>query len=88
MKEQILKIAKQLDCGEITVNYAQNLLLDLFGVNSSWVYVNEETPPTNVELLAKAPDGVLHLTGWRSAYDVFCCQCNSESTSDWQWKLI
>lgn len=32
MKEQILKIAKNLEQGIITENEAQNYLLDLFGV--------------------------------------------------------
>jgi len=57
-------------------------------VNGSWVYVNQETPPTDIELLAKAPDGTIHLTSWRPAYDIFCCQCKSESAFDWQWKLV
>ena len=57
-------------------------------VSGSWVYVNEETPPNDIELLAKAPDGTIHLTSWRYAYDIFCCQCKSESAFDWQWKLV
>lgn len=88
MKEQILKIAEQLKYDEITTDYAQSLLLGLFGVSGSWVYVDEETPPTNMELLAKAPNGTIHLTSWRPAYDIFCCQCKSESAFDWQWKLV
>lgn len=35
MKEQILKIAKDLEQGMITENEAQTLLLDLFGVSVS-----------------------------------------------------
>jgi hypothetical protein len=35
MKEQILKIAQDLEQGTITETEAQNLLLDLFGVISS-----------------------------------------------------
>ena len=37
MKEQILKIAKDLEQDTITETEAQNLLLDLFGVSGSWV---------------------------------------------------
>ena len=88
MREQILKIAQDLEQGTITDIEAQNLLLGLFGVSGSWVYVNEETPPNDVELLAKAPDGTIHLTSWRPAYDIFCCQCKSESAFEWQWKLV
>ena len=88
MKEQILKIAEQLKYDEITTDYAQNLLLGLFGVSSSWVYVNQEAPPIGEEILAKAPDGTIYLTNWRPAYDIFSCQCKSESAYDWQWKLV
>jgi hypothetical protein len=88
MKEQILKIAQDLKQDTITEYEAQNLLLSLFGVNGSWVYVNEKTPPKNIELLAKAPDGTIHLTSWRTAWDIFCCQCKGESAFDWQWKLV
>ena len=61
---------------------------NIHDVSGSWVYVNEETPPNDVELLAKAPDGTIHLTSWRTAYDIFSCQCKSESAFDWQWKLV
>lgn len=88
MKEQMLKIAKDLEQDTITETEAQNLLLDLFGVSGSWVYVNEETPPNDIELLAKAPNGTIHLTSWRPGYDIFCCQCKNESAFDWQWKLV
>lgn len=88
MRTEILKIAEQLKYDEITTDYAQSLLLCLFGISSGWVYVNEETPPNDIDLLAKAPDGTIHLTNWRPAYDIFSCQCKSDSTFDWQWKLV
>ena len=88
MKSQLSKIAQDLEQGTITENEARTLLLGLFGVSGSWVYVNKETPPNDIELLAKAPDGTIHLTSWRPAYDIFCCQCKSESAFDWQWKLV
>ena len=88
MKEQILEIAEKLRLELITEYEAQNLLLGLFGVSGSWAYVNEETPPNDVELLAKAPNGTIHLTSWRPSYRIFCCQCKSESAFDWQWKLV
>lgn len=88
MKEQILEIAEKLRLELITEYEAQNLLLGLFGVSGSWLYVNEETPPNDIELLAKAPNGTVHLTNWRPAYDIFSCQCKSESAFDWQWKLV
>lgn len=91
MKEQILEIAEKLRLELITEYEAETLLLGLLGllgVSGSWVYVNEETPPNNIELLAKAPNGTIHLTSWRPAYDIFCCQCKSESAFNWQWKLV
>ena len=88
MKKEIIKIAKDLEQGVIDLNTARNLLLGLFGVSGSWLYVNEETPPNDIELLAKAPDGTIYLTSWRPAYDIFCCQCKSESAFNWQWKLV
>ena len=37
MKEQILKIAKDLEQGTITDNEARNLLLGLLGVSNPWL---------------------------------------------------
>jgi hypothetical protein len=45
-------------------------------------------PPNDVELLAKAPNGIIHLTSWRPAYDIFTCQNKTEKTYNWKWKLI
>lgn len=87
MKEQILKIAEQLKYDEITTDYAQSLLLALFGV-SDWVRVSKEVPPNDVGVLAKAPDGTVYLTNWRPAYNIFCCQCKGECSYDWRWKLV
>jgi hypothetical protein len=88
MKKELSKIAQDLEQGTITDSEARTLLLGLLGVSGSWMYVNEETPPNDVELLAKAPDGTIHLTSWRTAYDIFCCQGKHESAFDWQWKLV
>ncbi len=53
-----------------------------------WKTVFEETPPSNIELLAESPDGVIHLTDWRAGYQIFSCQAKSESSDDWKWKII
>jgi len=53
-----------------------------------WKTVFEETPPSNIELLAESPDGVIHLTYWRAGYQIFSCQVKSESSDDWKWKQI
>jgi hypothetical protein len=53
-----------------------------------WKTVFEETPPSNIELLAESPDGVVHLTDWRAGYQIFSCQVKSESSDDWKWKTI
>lgn len=83
LKDQILEIAEQLKSNEITTDYAKNLLLRLFEISDNWTYVSDETPPNDIELLAKSPNGIVHLTYWRPAYDIFTCQCKSESTSYW-----
>lgn len=53
-----------------------------------WKYVSEETPPKEVELLAKCPEGIIHICSWREGYRVFTCQCKKEDSSDWQWIQI
>jgi hypothetical protein len=53
-----------------------------------WKTVFEETPPSNIELLAESPSGIIHLTGWRAGYQIFSCQAKSESSDDWKWKTI
>ena len=54
---------------------------------TKWTYVRDETPPENTQLLAMSPYGVVHITSWRPAYEIFNCQCKSENSQDWQWKL-
>jgi hypothetical protein len=53
-----------------------------------WKTVSEETPPSNIELLVQSPKGIVHLSSWREAYDIFSCQAKSESSFDWKWKMI
>jgi len=53
-----------------------------------WTYVHQEDPPIDIEVLTKDPSGVLHLTTWRSAYNIFSCQYKTDSSRDWQWKII
>ena len=88
MKEQILEIAEKLRLELITEDEAQDLLLGLFGVSGSFISVNEQEPPHDIELLAKSPTGTIHQCHWRPAYNIFTCQSKSESSWDWSWKLI
>lgn len=53
-----------------------------------WKNVFEETPPKNVELLAKSPEGVIHLCSWRETHSIFTVQNKNESSFNWQWKHI
>jgi hypothetical protein len=53
-----------------------------------WKTVFEEIPPSNIELLAESPSGIIHLTDWRAGYQIFSCQVKSESSDDWKWKTI
>ena len=87
MKNDILLISDKLRSGDMTAEEAKSNLLVLFGM-CDWLYVNEKEPPINIELLAKDPNGCVHLTSWRPAYDIFCCQNKTDYSDDWQWKLI
>lgn len=72
-----------------TKNERQNILDALYKIaDNSFTPVIEETPPVNIELLAKSPEGVIHITSWRPAYNIFSCQSKSEGNLDWGWKLI
>lgn len=53
-----------------------------------FISVSEQEPPHGVELIAKSPTGVVHLTSWRPAYNIFCCQSKQDSSYDWEWKRI
>jgi hypothetical protein len=53
-----------------------------------WKRVYDEIPPSYIELLVKSPTGVIHLSSWREAYNIFSCQEKSESSLDWEWKII
>jgi len=56
--------------------------------NDRWVNVNKEKPPNDINLLVKTPSGIMYLTRWRPAYNIFTCQSKGESTFNWQWKLV
>lgn len=53
-----------------------------------WTNTFEQKPPINIDLLAKSPKGVFHITRWREAYNIFDCQCKGESTLGWEWMPI
>jgi hypothetical protein len=54
----------------------------------AWKLVWESTPPSNIELLVKSPEGIVHLSHWREGYNIFTCQAKSESSFNWMWKAI
>lgn len=60
----------------------------LLGVVESWVCPMENEPPLNTEILAKDPNGNIHLTTWRESYGIFSCQGKSEGVYGWFWKNI
>ena len=88
MEKQIQNILIKVDEGTMPVQQALSELLSLFSVSGSFILVSEQEPPHNTELLAKSPNGTVHLCSWRPAYDIFTCQTKSESSWDWSWKLI
>lgn len=85
MKEKILEIADRLRNDEITTDVAKWLLSDIV---NRFITVYEQEPPDDIELLVKAPDGVIHLSCWRPAYGIFTCQSKHDSSDNWSWKLI
>lgn len=80
IRQEVMKVYDQThDVDEVVDN-----IITLF----DFILVSDETPPKNIEILAKSPSGTIHLTSWRDAYDIFCCQCKRESTYGWSWKHI
>jgi hypothetical protein len=86
MKADILNIAKQLEQNNINEVEAKNLLLELF--DNGFTLVADEEPPHDIELIVKAPNGNIHISSWRPAYNIFTCQSKSENSWNWSWKLI
>lgn len=88
MKEEIKKILGQTFAYTVENDKVAQELLDLFSVSGSYCKVADKEPPHNTELIAKAPNGTVHLTSWRSSYGIFTCQCKTESAFDWEWKEV
>jgi hypothetical protein len=63
-------------------------LSDLINKQLDFTFVSEQEPPHQVDLLVKAPNGLIHIANWRPAYNIFTCQDKPESSYDWSWKLI
>lgn len=62
--------------------------LNIPHVVESWICPMDNEPPLNTEVLAKDPNGNVHLTTWRGNYNIFSCQGKSEGVYDWVWKNI
>jgi len=54
----------------------------------SWTKVSDQEPPEHIDVLAKSPEGVVHICSWRKAYNIFTVQGKRESSLDWKWKCI
>jgi hypothetical protein len=87
MKEEILKIAEDLKNGVYSEEESKSFLLELFGVDQ-WVLVSECEPPKDIEILAKSPEGIVHLCNWREAYKIFTVQAKYDDSSNWHWKYV
>lgn len=75
------------------VSYNARKLGFIAGYNTAqhlnrWIPVSEQEPPSGVEVLAKSPEGLIHLINWRPAYKIFTCQNKEESTYGWSWKTV
>ena len=57
-------------------------------INDAFIYVKDQEPPINTELVAQDPNGVNHLTTWRESYKIFMCQSKQEDSLEWKWKEI
>lgn len=68
--------------------FDRQLLAELITYIKRWIPVSEKEPPSNTEVLAKSPEGSIHLTNWRRAYNIFTCQNKQESSYNWSWKTI
>jgi hypothetical protein len=88
MKDEILQIAYSLEKGKIDEDTAKQELCVLLGVVESWVCPMDNEPPLNTEVLAKDPNGNIHLTAWRESYSIFSCQGKREDVYGWVWKNI
>jgi len=88
MKDEILQIAYSLEKGIIDEETAKQELCVLLGVVESWVCPMDNEPPLYTEILAKDPNGNIHLTTWRESYGIFSCQGKREFVHGWVWKNI
>jgi len=62
--------------------------LEIENKQSDWKLVSEEFPPIDIDLFVQSPEGIIHLSKWRPAYNIFTCQGKKESSMDWKWKKI
>lgn len=69
----------------VTVRVQQLILHD---IDDGFIYVKNQEPPINTELIAQDPNGKNHLTRWRESYKIFMCQNKQEISYDWKWKKI
>jgi hypothetical protein len=84
MRSKIEEIHIRLNDGSITISKATDDVMNLI----DWKYVEDETPPLNIEVLAKSPFGLIYLACWRDTYGIFSCQNKCDNCVSWQWKLI
>jgi hypothetical protein len=55
---------------------------------NKWIPVHEQEPEPKRQVVALSPEGYAHLTQWRPAYSIFCCQGKRENTSGWKYVYI
>jgi hypothetical protein len=56
--------------------------------NEEYVYVKDQEPPKDEQLIVVDPNGHVYLATWRSEYKIFSCQLKSENSIDWLWKNV
>lgn len=68
--------------------FDHQVIAEILTYTKRWIPVSEQEPPSGVEVLAKSPEGLIHLINWRPAYKIFACQNKEESTYGWSWKTV
>ena len=85
--EELIKRHLGSNTSDWTIENVQNLINELLE-NDGFVYVHEQEPPKDLQVLSKSPDGIIRMSSWRRAYNIFDCQAKSESSYNWQWKFL
>jgi len=86
MNNSIENICRNLYNNLLSVEEGFKLLSEL--MYSDYQLVSDKEPPNDIELLVMSPNGEIHISSWRPAYNIFACQGKEESSNNWKWKVL